>query len=400
MVSNNYYIWLRQALGTGAHTERIFSCFTSPEEIFMSNEKSLRLSGVFSSSQIEKIKTTQIDDTYKILASCAEMKIDIITPDMSVYPEKLLETPDFPLVLYTRGDITCFKDKVPISIVGTRKSSAVSVRAATELASILSASGFLVVSGGALGIDSAAHVGAISSGGKTACVLGCGIGNRYLAENEPLRNAISENGVLISEYPPLAPPTKGSFPIRNRIIAGLSEGTVVIEAGVKSGSLITAKLANEMGRDVFAVPFDLLGSACTGTRELIRDGAKPVSKPFDILEEYLPLFPDKIIIDKNTDLMKDITSFVSKSDTKHIYNKIIENIQKTDACKKPEKRELPKDVSRAARMVYDSLDFKEKTANEIMAEVNLPTSDVFGALTELELLGFISFLPNTKYKIT
>ena len=393
MVSNNYYIWLRQALGAGAHTERIFSCFTSPEEIFMSDENSLRLSGVFSSSQIEKIKTTPIDDTYKILASCAEMKIDIITPDMSAYPEKLLEIPDFPLVLYTRGEI-------PLSIVGTRKSSAVSVRAATELASILSASGFLIVSGGALGIDSAAHVGAISSGGKTACVLGCGIGNKYLAENEPLRNAVSENGVLISEYPPFLPPTKGSFPIRNRIIAGLSEGTVVIEAGVKSGSLITAKLANEMGRDVFAVPFDLLGSACTGTRELIRDGAKPVRKPFDILEEYLSLFPDKIIIDKNTDLMKEITSFVGDTDTKYIYNEIKENFHKPDARKKPEKRELPKDVSRAAHMVYEAFDFKEKTANEIMAEVNLPTSDVFGALTELELLGFIVFLPNTKYKIT
>lgn len=417
MTNSNYYIWLQQALGAGAVTDRIFSFFSSPEEIFMSDEKALKLSGVFSARQIEKLKKTDIEKTYEILSVCGKEKVDVITPDTELYPKRLLEIRDFPLVLYTRGDMTCFKNKIPVAVVGTRKASELSRLAAEKLSRTLSSSGFLIVSGGALGIDSAAHTGAIASGGKTVCVLGCGIGSSYLSENEPLRRAVSKNGVLVSEHPPLLPPARGSFPVRNRIIAGLCEGTVVIEAGVKSGSLITARYANEMGRDVFAVPSDLLGTTCTGTRELIRDGAKTVRTSFDVLEEYLVRFPGKIIIDEKTDLSESITAYgvnaypdliteiteqikkdFKKSDTPVMMEEGVSKEAFSEE-KIPKKRVLSEEASYQASKVYEVFDYKQKTVNEIMAEVNLPANEIFGALTELELLGYIAFLPNTKYKL-
>lgn len=397
MLSSNYYIWLQKVLGAGAVTEKIFSTFSSPEEIFMSSERSLRVSGVFSGKQIEKIRSTEVNDSYAVLSDCAKLGVDVITPDMELYPEYLLEIPNFPLVLYTKGDMTCLKNKIPISIVGARRANPSSKGAAMKLSGALSSVGFTVVSGGALGIDSSAHTGAITVGGKTACILGCGIGSDYLSENKYLRDAISKNGVLISEHPPQSPPARGSFPVRNRIIAGISVGTVVIEAGIKSGSLITAKYANEMGRDVFAVPSSLFGSVCGGTDELIRDGACQVNVPMDIVKEYLQRFADRLILDNGTDLEEDISYTSYDTDAETITNRIKKDFD--EPVKRAKKKELPFGTSRQARLVYESFEDKEKTVNEVVAKLNLPTSEILGALTELELLGFITLLPNTKYKL-
>lgn len=312
MVNSNYYIWLQTALGPGAAAENIFSVFNSAEEIFKSGERGLRLSGVFTSHQIQKLLKTDISESYAVIEDCASKGIDVVTPMDASYPEGLLQIKNYPLVLYVKGDLSCLKNKVPISIVGTRKAAPKSIAVATELAKVLAQSGFTVVSGGALGVDSAAHTGALLAEGSTIAVLGCGIGCRYLMENEPLRQAVAKSGALLSEYRPGEPGYRGSFPMRNRLISGLSAGTVVIEAGIKSGSLITAKYAAEQNRDVFVVPGDAISSAYKGAAELARDGAKSVMRPWDIVEEYIVKFPDRIVIDESVDLMKRITDGVDE----------------------------------------------------------------------------------------
>lgn len=151
--------------------------------------------------------------------------------------------------------------------------------------------GTVIVSGGALGVDSAAHSGALRAGGTTIAVLGCGIGYPYLEGGRSMRDEISSHGALISEYPPGTPPSKTTFPCRNRLISGLCLGTVIVEAGENSGSLITARLAAEQGRDVFAIPGNVMSKNYTGTNRLLRDGAKPVYSALDVLENTSLSFP-------------------------------------------------------------------------------------------------------------
>lgn len=196
-------------------------------------------------------------------------------------------------MLFVWGDETILNSEVMLSVVGTRKASNYSMRVTRLLSSKLARAGAVIVSGGALGVDSAAHTGAME-GGRTIAVLGCGFGTDYLRDNAALRREISKNGAVITEYFPFTPASRTTFPMRNRIISGMSLGTIVVEAGERSGSLITARLALSEGRDVFAVPGEVITSAFTGTNRLIHDGAKPVFTALDVLEEYYYTYPDKI----------------------------------------------------------------------------------------------------------
>lgn len=184
-----------------------------------------------------------------------------------------------------------------MAVVGTRSATPYGHKTAFRLSYRLAECGALIVSGGALGIDSEAHRGALQAGGRTIAVLGCSIDYPYLSANAELRKMISEHGALISEYPPGTPPSKVSFPIRNRLISGLALGTVVVEASIKSGSLITADHALNQGKDVFAVPGNIMSSAYAGSNRLLSDGAKPVFSAADILSEYTSQYPHKINMD-------------------------------------------------------------------------------------------------------
>jgi DNA processing protein len=188
-----------------------------------------------------------------------------------------------PLVLYVDGDISCLRGKVIIGVVGTRKPCYESTAIARSICGDMAKAGAIVVSGGALGIDSAAHEATLDAGGKTVCVMGCGLGTNYLMDNEAMRRRISKNGALITEYPPMKVASRITFPERNRIISGMSHGVLVVEAGEKSGSLITARCAAEQGREVFAIPGSILTSAYTGANNLIRDGARVALCARDII---------------------------------------------------------------------------------------------------------------------
>ncbi|WP_159884422.1 DNA-processing protein DprA [Paenibacillus puerhi] len=201
------------------------------------------------------------------------------------YPELLRETADPPWILYTRGDLSLL-NRLCIGVVGTRTPTVYGRTSAELLASELSAAGVCVVSGMARGIDSVAHEGALKGTGRTVAVLGCGMDTIYPAENRGLFQRIAREGLLLTEYPLGTKPHAGLFPLRNRIIAGLSAGVLVVEAAVRSGSLITAELALGYSRDVFAVPGPINSPKSKGALKLIKDGAKLVASAGDVLEEY------------------------------------------------------------------------------------------------------------------
>jgi len=200
------------------------------------------------------------------------------------YPALLRESPDAPAVLYVLGNVAALADP-QIAMVGSRSCTAGGRETARRFAAWFAQAGLAVTSGLALGIDTASHEGALQAGGLTLAVLGCGLDTCYPRENQKLFDRIAASGALVSEFPPGTAPRAALFPQRNRIIAGLSSGTVVVEAASRSGSLITARLAGIAGRDVFAIPGSIHNEMARGCHELIRQGAKLVERPEDVLSE-------------------------------------------------------------------------------------------------------------------
>ena len=234
----------------------------------------------------------------RILEYCERVNVGIMTLSSSVYPERLRSIHAKPILLYYRGRIPDIDDHVMIACVGTRKCSKSGAVNAERLGRELACAGAVVVSGMALGIDACAQRGALSAGGHTIAVLGCGIDRVYPPENRELMEEIAEHGTLITEYAPGSDPAGKHFPVRNRIISGLCQGTVVVEADLYSGSLITARAARMQGRDLFAFPGNPEDRRSEGTNTLIREGAKLVTCAADILNEYELLYPHRIFTEK------------------------------------------------------------------------------------------------------
>lgn len=227
-------------------------------------------------------------DVEKQLQLVAEHAIEVLTPTDSRYPRLLLEIADPPAVLFTKGDLQPI-DGLAVSIVGTRHASRYGLKQAELLAAGLARAGFTIVSGMARGIDTAAHRGALKAGGRTIAVLASGVLAPYPPENRTLAEEITCNGCLMSEAAPTMPPLSGMFPQRNRVISGVTLGTIVVEAADRSGALITARHAGEQNRQLFAVPGQIDNRLSAGPHRLIRDGARLVSCVDDVLEELGPL---------------------------------------------------------------------------------------------------------------
>lgn len=211
-------------------------------------------------------------------------KVKVLTCEDAGYPARLKETDDYPPVLYVRGSLPG-EDEPCLAVVGTRRPTIYGRQVTEEIVADLAGSGITIISGLARGIDSVAHRTALEAGGKTVAVFGCGLDIVYPAENARLAQAIMEHGALVSECPLGVKPRPDNFPLRNRIMSGLSLGVLVVEAGEKSGALITAGQALTQNREVFAVPGSILSPASRGTNRLIQEGAKLVSDYTDVLEE-------------------------------------------------------------------------------------------------------------------
>lgn len=304
---NTYLHAFRFIEGIGSSTlEKLFSHFGSSEQAWRASEADLALVPKINRDKIALIVAGRKHlNPQKLWEDLLGLDITLHGKQDSTYPALLREIPDAPQALYTRGSFDWNKQPPMIAIVGSRKHSPYGVQVANHLAEDLARAGCVVVSGMAFGIDSVAHTGAMVAGGETLAVLGSGIDNRMISpvSHFELAQKIMRHGALVSEYPPGTEANRGSFPQRDRIIAGLSLGTIVIEAPEKSGSLITVQCALDYNREVFAVPGSILSPYSIGTNTLIKHGAKLVTGVSDILEELQldTLFPDS---GKNTGTKK------------------------------------------------------------------------------------------------
>ena len=273
-------------------------------------------------STLQRMKKVSLAEAEETLELCERTGVVPICPADDRYPWLLREVPTCPAVLYALGDLRLLTPTtLPFAMVGARDARLSSLSAASDLAGSLARAGFLIVSGGAIGTDSACHIGALNAGCPTVAVLGTGIGTNYLQQNADLRRVISHNGLLLSEMEPGEPGSRGSFPLRNRIIAGMSVGTLVVEAAVKSGSLITSKYAEEYDRDVFVPLFPgidperpLTSSAFRGTRELLeRETGVGIRCAADVLAAYADSYgldPAALVASgqvSEEDLTRDVT---------------------------------------------------------------------------------------------
>ena len=263
-------------------SRKLINAFGSAPAIFAASEKHIAAVSHLSSANINKIKNwekhVKLDKAWKDIN---ENNIQIITYKSKEYPALLKEIYDHPLLFYMKGKLKS-QDDLAVAFVGTRNATGYGRSIARKWSYNLAARGFTIVSGLARGIDTEAHIGAIEAGGRTIAVLGFGFGYVYPKENAKLLDKIVETGVVITEYPWKKYHGKASFPLRNRLIAGISRATLVVESRRRGGSMITAHFANEYNRTVLAVPGSIHFYASSGTNQLIRDGATLVTSPDEI----------------------------------------------------------------------------------------------------------------------
>ena len=297
------------------------------------------------------------------LTAIERKQIDVRTILDSSYPTRLRMIPDPPPVLYVSGTLNQ-SDELAVAVVGARRATA-SGRLITEsLANGLAGAGLTIVSGLARGVDAAAHRGALAAGGRTIAVLGCGIGQTYPPEHERLRHEIEECGAILSELPFEAPPHSGHFPRRNRIISGLSLGVVVTEAAIDSGSLITARLAAEQGREVFAVPGFVRSETSRGTNALIKEGAALIECAQDVIDAIAPQLEPAL--------------------------------RARLSCPSQEKQTGDR-FGNQEQLVYDALSYDPLTVDHLIEQTGLPVASVMVSLLSLELRQRVRQLPGQRY---
>lgn len=242
----------------------------------------------------DRLSDKNLDEAKRIEAFCDQYSIGLLPFYDPLYPKRLRRLPDYPPLLYLRGKLPKIDSEVAIATVGTRKMTEYGMENGYTISRDLARAGAIVVSGMASGIDTACHRGALDALGHTIAVLGCGINVVYPKQNAELMEEIAENGTLLTEYPPDTEPSGFHFPKRNRIISGLSLGTLVVEADEKSGAMITVRHAQKQGRDIFALPGKVGEMNSAGTNRLIKEGATVVTSALDILDAYEAIFPQKI----------------------------------------------------------------------------------------------------------
>lgn len=288
-----YWIWFAEKHLTARARGALFERFGDPKGVYFA-EKSAVSALDIGDAAFAALEDKDLREAERIVYRCADEDIAIVTLQDAVYPERLRNIPDPPCVLYIKGHLPAVDSEPVVAVVGTRKCSPYGAKVARDMGFEIAAKGGMVCTGLAEGIDSRAAEGALMAGGRVIGVLGTAINEVFPRFNARLFADVAATGALVSEYPPGFPGNKLAFPMRNRIIAGLSLGVAVPEAPIRSGALITAHQALEYGRDVFASPANVDSPAGRGSNNLLRDGAIFAENGWDVLREYEARFPDKI----------------------------------------------------------------------------------------------------------
>lgn len=380
--------------------------FRNPEDVFYGDQEHYAKVKGMTQAGAEALADKDLTHAQQILDDCVEKGIQICTFHDAAYPVRLKNIVDPPLVLYYKGNLTGLDTRPVIGVVGTRKASAYGLNTSKKMGYQIAKCGGILVSGLAEGNDGSAMAGALMAGGKVVGILGCGADVVYPAFHRSLYKDTERNGCLISEFPPKTPPYAWNFPKRNRLISGLSNGILVVEAPLKSGSLITARDALEQGRDVFVVPGNIDVETCKGSNALLRDGAIAVSSGWDVVSEYASLYPDKI---RQEDGDTIFLSEQEKSEPK-VAQRPIQPAKRSPFDRKNEKKPIDKEEKKSYSVqqdVLDSLSQEEREllkplckgtilVDDLIAAGKLPTSKVLSMLTMLQIRGVIELLPGKR----
>lgn len=403
MNNRRYWLWFVLAFYPG--NERIWEMITpfknvkkAYEAVCSGNHPSMN------QGERKKAASTHIEQCDSIIKYCDENGYRIITFEDKNYPPLLRNIYNPPAVLFCMGNIENFIDRPGIACVGTRKPSVYSSEVTQRICSELAKREFAVVSGFALGLDSAAHKSVLKENGCTVAVLACGIDVPYPKENESAKKIISVNGAVISEFLPGSHPTQKCFHVRNRIMSGMCFGTLITEADETSGSLITASHAAEQGRTVFCIPpADIFDKRYSGVIKFLREGAVPVFSHLDILYDYYRSGSHKNIesIIKWPELYgeEDIpyhdsrTTKKKKSEKENSKNSHDKN--QASACWET----LFEEMDDKQKLIVKCLIDGPKHADEISQLTNLDSFCIMSAMTELEMMGAAMLMPDHKYKI-
>ena len=368
MAALKYWVWFTTLPGlTNRSKLLLLEHFPSPEDIYYAQPEDLPPVEGLSSSQAALLSDKSTDRAEDVLTHCAKGDIFLLTMQDALYPDRLRNIYDPPVLLYGRGRMPLFDEEAAVSVVGTRTCTPYGISAAEELGYQLAKEGAVVVSGLAKGIDGASHRGALRV---------------YPAENRRLYEDIAATGVLLSEYPPGTEPMGSHFPVRNRILSGLSLAVLVVEAPERSGALITANTALEQGRDVFAVPGPIDAPNSRGSNRLIRDGAGLVTCGWDILEGYRSRFPHRLRpSSENLPPVPEQDSLPAQR-------------AEESSPAKPEKKETPPALpvldltADTAGLTDDQTTDAPLLTDDVAERADLPIRRVLSALTVLEIDGY------------
>ncbi len=391
-----YWIWLcSRGKVAGVHAHTILRHFGTPEAAYAADKAAYQLVPDLP----EGIRTALMDKSLQraeeILEDCARLHIRVMTLQDTEYPERLRQIPDPPCVLYVKGQLPQLDDEVAIAVVGAREATPYGLAAAKRLGKELAQQGAVVVSGIARGIDGAALTGALLGGGRVLSVLGNGIDIMYPQSNQSLYEDIPFVGALVSEFPPGTGPDGVHFPIRNRIISGLSLGVLVVEGKERSGSLITARLALEQDRDIYALPGNWDAIMSRGPNRLIqRAEAKLVMDAWDILEEYRYSYPHKI----HPRLTQQAETAQPESRTA-----FAPLAGKQEPPEKPAATVLvpsvdPQSLTDDERIILQNLQTKVCTADMLIEATAIPANRVLSALTMLQVYGYVLEEPGKRFR--
>ena len=333
------------------------------------------------------------------LALINEHGCQVLTLYDDAYPALLKEIDTPPLVLYVKGELTP-EDSLSISLVGSRNARDYGRKVSYRLSYQLAQRGLTVVSGFAKGIDTAAHRGALEAGGRTIAVMGNGLSVIYPAINRDLLKRIEASGALISEFPIAVKPKPTNFPRRNRIISGLTLGTVVVEASNRSGALITARLAAEQGREVFAVPGEIFSELSTGTHKLINNGAKLINTVDDLLNELPQHALNQLQSPISTPPVSGIETESSQDPLVEKRDAKLAGTQSPSKVQQPIQSAPPPDLTPDEKTIFNAIEAPSSHIDTIVRTTQLPISQVSSVLLMLELKGIIQQLPGKQFTKT
>ena len=409
-----HWIWLATRPNLNDRDKlAVLEHFQDPENAFFAQAEQYEAVEHLSAEGRAALADKDLKPAEDILAHCARAKIHMLTYRDAQYPSRLRNISDAPLVLYYKGNLPDLDGSPVIAVVGTRKASMYGLTTAKRMGFQIGRCGGIVVSGVASGVDSLAMQGALTAGQTVVGVLGCGVDVVYPPSNKALFTDTERYGCLLSEFPPGTPPYKWNFPKRNRIMSGLSDGVLVVEAPERSGALITARQATDQGRDVFVVPGNIDVPSCAGSNALLREGAILAQSGWDVVGEYQHLYPQRIRKDNTASRQRAYPDEAAEENpTAKVAQKTrIPEVSAPGPAENDKKAidktapaaysgvKMPLGLTDDEKALVTALGGGEMLVDDLIAQTGIPAGKLLATLTLLEVKGLVITLPGRRVKL-